>query len=61
MVARNITNTGGQNMKIKEMLEDVQKKLDGDLSDEEYSRLSGLELYYQQIIWQNSKKGGQNG
>ena len=48
-------------MKIKEMLEDVQKKLDGDLSDEEYSRLSGLELYYQQIIWQNSKKGGQNG
>ena len=47
-------------MKIKEMLESVQIKLDENLSDEDYAFYSGLELFYQQIIWQNSKKGEQD-
>jgi len=48
-------------MKIKEMLESIQIKLDENLSDEDYAFYSGLELFYQQIIWQNSKKGEQDG
>ena len=48
-------------MKIKEMLESVQKKLDNEnLSDLDFNFFSGLELYYLQIIWQNSKKGEKN-
>lgn len=48
-------------MTIEEMLEGIQIKLEEELSDEDYAFYSGLELYYQQIIWQNSKKGERNG
>ena len=48
-------------MIVEDILKGIQIKLDEELSDEEYAFYSGLELYYQQIIWQNSKKGEQNG
>jgi len=48
-------------MKIEDMLEGIQIKLEEKLSGEDYAFYSGLELFYQQIIWQNSKKGERNG
>ena len=48
-------------MTIEEMLEAIQMRLADEISDEDYAFYSGFELFYQQIIWQNSKKGERNG
>lgn len=67
MVARNtnyVIISGVINVQVKELNKQmaiINAKLEEDLDESDRYFWEGMELYYQQLIWQMSFRGEQNG